>query len=396
MRVNVVDETTRSNNPTINTNNPANKVLNQQTAASSNSNTVDDNGFSRKVRDRSPNNMGSEIDKGKLSDTAKTIYRGANLFTSDEIRSDIYTKVFRYGIVNPYSALSSAREFLFFTKPDLHIFRCNDSYNDTYVSATSEINPSLRGIPFWEDLISNRKNLINMLQISKSGSGLPFNYLLQNQCKSNLDIPGLSSEMIDTPVNNYGVGYSYRGSSEASDDSPEFSLEFKDNRFLDTFYFFKAYEEYETMKHHGTISPARYYIVNKVLHDCFSIYKFIVADDMETIVYWGKMYGVIPKSLPRDSFSNPNFDEGLSYSVDFKAAFYEDMKPEILADFNSLGENLWNSKKYNISTFNSVLGRPDTRPAEVARVVLDSTSALARSSPTGYVYKLKWKGDSEY
>ena len=97
---------------------------------------------------------------------------------------------------------------------------------------------------------------------------------------SNLSIPSISSESIETPVNMYGVGYSYRGSSEASDDNPTFSLEFKDTKYLDVYMYFKAYEEYETLKHHGVIKPSDYYIVNRILHEQFCIYKFIYLNFM--------------------------------------------------------------------------------------------------------------------
>jgi hypothetical protein len=100
----------------------------------------------------------------------------------------------------------------------------------------------------------------------------------------------------------------------------------------------------------------------------------------------------MPKSLPRDVFSNPNFDNGLSYSIDFKAAFYEDMKPDILADFNSISAYAYNSQKYQINPYNQVMGRADTRPAKAAAVIRDTTSATAINSSTGYVYKLKWRG----
>ena len=58
--------------------------------------------------------------------------------------------------------------------------------------------------------------------------------------------------------------------------------------------------------------------MNKIIHDQFSIYKFIVDEDMETIIYWGKYYGVYPTSLPRDAFSNSNFQDGLTFSINFK------------------------------------------------------------------------------
>lgn len=357
-------------------------------------NKQDDGNFSASVKSMTESRMKNEIDTGRNSNTAKSILHGVGLYDPTYIKNNLYTSTFRFGLANPYSALSSGREYLFFTKPDLHILYTPPGSGENLV-VNDQLNGILNTIPFWVDLFASRKDTtLKILQASRDPEN-PFNYLLQNQCKSNLDIPGLSSEMVDTPVNDYGVGYSYRGSSEASDDGPEFSLEFKDNRFLDTYYFFKAYEEYEVLKHHGNIEPARYYILNRILHDCFSIYKFIVADDMETIVYWGKMYGVVPKSLPRDAFSNPDFNDGLSYSVDFKAAFYDDMRPEILGDFNDLTNAIYNKAKYKIGPYNSILGRPDTRPAAAPHIEVDTTSPLAIMSPAGYVYKLVWKGDNQ-
>lgn len=324
------------------------------------------------------------------SSVLKAAMHSANIFERNEIKNALHSKTFRFGLTNPYGAISTAREYLFFTRPDLHIFPMDDN---GVVIKSSELNSALADIPFWVDLLKSRKDTtLKSLQLSV-GSQDPFNHLLQNQVISNLDVPALNSEMIDTPTNMYGVGYSYRGSSEASDDNPEFSLEFKDTRYLDTYLFFKAYEEYETLKHHGVISPSKYYTVNKILHDQFAIYKFIVDEDMETIIYYGKMYGVVPKSLPRDVFSNPNFDNGISYSVDFRAAFYEDMRPDIIADFNNLSLPFYNAQPYQITPHNRVLDHADMRPARAAYIVKETNTEAAKMSPTGYVYKLKWRGD---
>ena len=324
------------------------------------------------------------------SSMMKAAMHSANIFERNEIKNVLHHKTFRFGFNNPYGAISTAREYLFFTRPDLHIFPMDDN---GVVLKTSELNAALADIPFWVDLLNTRKDTtLKSLQLSV-GSADPFNHLLQNQVISNLDVPALNSEMIDTPTNMYGVGYSYRGSSEASDDNPEFSLEFKDTRYLDTYMFFKAYEEYETLKHHGVIAPSKYYTVNKILHDQFAIYKFIVDEDMETIIYYGKMYGVVPKSLPRDVFSNPNFDNGISYSVDFRAAFYEDMRPDIIADFNNLSLPYYNAQPYQITPHNRVLDHADMRPARAAYIVKETDTEAAKASPIGYVYKLKWRGD---
>ena len=341
---------------------------------------MDDNNKSINMRDRNF----SKLRAANIDDSSYDgIFHSHNIFRRDEI--NLYDKTYRFGLFNPYGSLTNTREFLFFTKPDLNIFARNR--NGSLVQNSGVLTSELGDIPFWQDLAKNRKKTIEMLQLSYNSRD-NFNHLLQNQVISNLDIPSLTAETIDTPVNMYGVGFSYRGSSEASDDSFEFSLEFKDTKWLDTYYFFKAYEEYETLKHHGTIAPWQWYIENKIIHDQFSIYKFLVDEDMETIIYYAKFYGVMPKSLPRDSFSTANFDNGLSYSVDFKAAFFEDMKPEIIYDFNHLSKNFYDSQKYRIDIHNDVLDRPDNRPATAAYIERVSS----KNSPTKYLYKLRWKG----
>ena len=100
----------------------------------------------------------------------------------------------------------------------------------------------------------------------------------------------------------------------------------------------------------------------------------------------------MPLSLPRDVFGNPQFDDGISYTVDFKAAFYEDMKPDILADFNTLSANWYNKQRYQINPYNISTDKGDLRTACAAAVIKDTTSPAAKQSTTGYVYKLKWRG----
>lgn len=321
------------------------------------------------------------------SDYMKNIYHSANIFQRNEI--DLFNKTYRFGLSNPYNVLSNTKEFLFFTKPDLHIYKRDD---DNGITSNSLVD-GISDLPFWKNLTSTMPKVIEMLQQSYGNSTQDkFNHLLQNQVTSNLDIPALSSEMIDTPSNSFGVSYSYRGSSESSDDNPEFSLEFKDTKWLEVYNFFRAYEEYETLKHHGTIRPYKYYITNKIIHDQFSIYKFLVDEDMETIVYYGKMYGVAPKSLPRDVFSSQSFDNGLSYTIDFKAAFYEDMRPEILQDFNSLSGDYYKSLDYEIPIFNTTFDRTDTRPAQAAYVTVENDIY----APGGRSFKLKWRGSDKF
>ena len=120
---------------------------------------------------------------------------------------------------------------------------------------------------------------------------------------------------------------------------------------------------------------------------------------METILYYGKYYGVMPLSLPRDVFSGEGFIDGLKYNINFKAAFYEDMKPEILQDYNDLvdrnNNGFYSNLKYDIDIYNQVTGRSDGRAAQAAKVIKEINTPRARISPNEYIYKLKWKGSDQ-
>ena len=333
------------------------------------------------------------------SDLYRLALHGSNFFAKDEI--DLYNNIYRFGLYNPYGAVTNLREYLFFTKPDLNIFARDDQTGSfTITSGTGSntsmssyiLSPGLRNLPFWKDLKDERLDTIKMLQNSYSPG---WNMLLQNSVMNNLEIPGLEGTIVESPVNNYGVGFQYRGTSESSDDSLDFTLEFRDTKWLDIYYFFKAYEEYQTLKHHGVVAPWQGYIVNRILHDQFSIYKFMVGEDMETIIYWCKLYGVMPMNLPREVFSTADLSSGLSYTINFKAAFFEDMRKDTLIDFNNLsntfaGDNA--NYMYQYETYNSDVGIGDYRPAKYAYVEKFTNP----DSPSGYVYKLKWKGDKKF
>lgn len=380
--------------------------------------TIEKKGDKKSTDESGEENLYSLIDmngpdpSGGYSDMAASLSHYMHLPAPGETYHDrMYDSIFRFGAFNT-NTFTTGREYLFFTKPDLNIFKVDDAYGQIILGDNNlpQLNPGLRN-GFWQDIAASKKRIIEQLQYSyakyKAGNGVPdpFCHLLSNQCISNLDIPSLSANTVETSTNMYGVGFAYRGSSEESDDQVEFSLEFKDTRWLDIYYYFKAFEEYETEKHHGTVRPWKQYIMDKIIHDQFAIYKFVVDDDMETLIYWGKMYGVMPMSLPRDTFSTDNFENGLTYSINFKAAFYEDMRPEILSEFNNLGKALWDhfdpskNKGYDIGIYNPILGRTDGRWPKAARILYvdgsDGKDKKAFKSPNGYRYKLAWRGDTK-
>jgi hypothetical protein len=249
-------------------------------------------------------------------------------------------KYYRFKPWIVYDNPESGREFLFFIKPDLYIV-------NNYIQNGASLQSNLANYPFFKEVARKYPKVIGQLQFQADKNRYPYSLLLSNMVASNLDMPGLSANTVTTATNLFGTNYEYRGTSEPSDDNYDFSLEFSDTRWLDTYMYFRTYEEYERLKAQGVIrlnesrgGVLNYYkyIDNRVLHDDIGIFKFIVAEDMETILYYAYFCGVAWKSLPRDSFNNADFSDGIKYGIDAKAAFVEDMNPIILQDFNFLNK----------------------------------------------------------
>lgn len=291
-------------------------------------------------------------------------------------------KIYRFGLLNPYDVMQNGREYLFFIKPDLFILK----------PGTTELQDNLKISPFFVELNEKWPHIIKQLQYQADDNKCPFSYLLTNAVTSHLDLPSLSATTISTPTNNFGTNYDYRGTSEASDDNFTFSLEFKDTKYLDVYMYFRTYEEYQIMKSQGRIDLSSNdiylrYITSRVLHDQIGIYKFIVGEDMETILHYSYYCGVIWTSLPRDSFNSPDFDDGITYAIDGKAAFVEDMNPLILHDFNNLVASYNASKTtQNASVYNEKRGFTDLKPV-LSPYVIKSTDLNNGKK----IYKLKFR-----
>lgn len=295
---------------------------------------------------------------------ADGLFNSAGLYTKSEINSAKFSGYSRFGrMLDPYGRLNDTREYLFFTKPDLHIVipetrmgsntsstnsiftddRYPNSGSIDYFSTSVDgvklkLNPQLDNSRYFADLLQRYPKVVKELQYSAPGNnGDPFCHCLSFTVSSNLDIPSFDASTLDTPMTIFGTSYEYLKDGEASDENPTFSLEFIDSKNLEIFQFFKAYQEYHTLRKSGSVTPPTLdYYRYKRLHNTMGVYKFLVAEDMETLVYWAYMYGVYPTSYPRDAFSEPTFSDGLQFPVSFKAAFVEDMDPRILASFNRL------------------------------------------------------------
>lgn len=316
----------------------------------------------------------------------------------------------RFGWINPFETDYAFREYLFFTKPDLYIFD-DESGN--------RLNESLNVIPFFKDAFLKNNLALRELQYgvkNLQGRRDPFMHLLSNYVTSKMDLPGIGADSNKSTQNVYGVGIDYRSSSAKSDAAFDFSLSFKDTPTLDIYTMVKAYDEYVRLNKMGEINfrsgslSERYknYFLANIISDQFSVYKFIVSNDGETIVYYAKATGVYFTDVPRSDFGDPGND-GYKFSLSFHANFVNDMDPAILAEFDALTLATTDLSKF-LDVYDTAKGIKDrdndtginaepARYARVIRVVNDKRAERRYRSHTysGQFsdYRLKWTDEAD-
>lgn len=293
-------------------------------------------------------------------------------------QSELFRKFQRVANLDPSRRLNYTKEYLFFTKPDLQIYKGDSGI----------LQDKLRNVPLFAYAHKYYPHILKQLQYSSDSGQLPFMNFLSNMKRSNLELPSIStSSDIETATNIHGTKTTYRGTSYSADDGYEFNLEFEDTKYLELYMLFKIYDEYENRKHYGIIDVPQDYVINKILHDQFSVYKFILDEDFQTIVYWAKLTGVYPKSVPRETFSDLPDTGGLTYNISFKATFVEDMKPELLEDFNAVA-SLVNPRGSTISLWDGDIAMTNPEWCSTPIVIFNSDND---SSPLITRPKLKWR-----
>lgn len=291
--------------------------------------------------------MDSSVKQLFSKSNLEELERANGIYTESYVSNRWFSSFKRFGSIVPNIAITGSREYLFFTKPDLHL----------YDPSTKTLNTELSTNNFFVEANKRHASVMKQLQFSIARGGAstttngwdsacdlvsPFMNLLSNTVSNTLELPAISASVTETSGTIEGNKSFYRKTSIASDHDFEFSLEFEDSRDLNVYMLFKIYDEYERLKADGKVTPPDIgYILQKVLHDQFSIYKFIVDNDGSTILYWAKIIGVIPLNVPRDVFSDMSTNtNGLKLTINFKGTYVQDMEPIILAEFNKLVENV--------------------------------------------------------
>ena len=276
---------------------------------------------------------------------------GSTLTAPEDMLNNRFNKFSRYGYLDPtHELVTGTREYLFFSRPDLHLVETGEPY---------KMYSKLKNIPFFIEAFNRYKlSYYSLQQYFKGNAGTrdyggvnidfsnKFIPLLSNMVTSTFDLPDITATDVLNNQNLYQINTSYREGSIASDLQYDFTLEFKDTKYLDVYMLFKIYDEYFRAKYMEEIMPTRYdYIINKIYPEALSIWKVIV-DDTGRIMYWAKATGCTPMSVPRGTISN--IEGNIKFSVNWKAQFVKDMDPINLAELNYL-----TSRSMNISAYSS-------------------------------------------
>lgn len=315
--------------------------------------------------------------KVNLNDqTVSKIIRNAGIYDKN---TDWYSKFGRFSSLDPYNVFPTTKEYIFFTKPDLHIFAST--------SNTMSLNPELRSIPIFTNALQMYPDVLKSLQLS-TDMAHPFVNVLTNASVSSMDIPSINANEVETSENIYGTHMTYRRSSLTSDEQDDFSVEFEDTRYLEIYMWFRLYDEYCKLKDLGMVTPVYDdYILYSILEDQMAAWKIIVSEDGETIIYFAKKWGVFPKIVPREAFSDTsNLGGGFRFTINFKAQFIEDMDPTILSDLNAI------TIPYGKPNDNEIISIYDRQTNSVNWEWATLPFVIKEKYGAGkFRYKLKWK-----
>ena len=240
-----------------------------------------------------------------ISDLDKTM-ASSKIFRKEDIA--VNTKFSRFGFIDLYRRRTVLKEFLFFTRPDLNLIAKNSNppkLAGRSYTASDQQKKSLANIPFFKDAIRRYPMSLVNLQSSCSLLKSPFMNIMTNQVSSKLDLPDISAEYHTTTPTTMGVELSVRGHSLKSSNGYDFTLSFKDPD-LSIYTMIKAYDEYHNLCRAGEHTPLLKYIKHGTFDDQFTIYKVMIDNDGQSILYMAMLVGCSFTNVPRGDMSDPS------------------------------------------------------------------------------------------
>lgn len=335
----------------------------------------------------------------KYNPKIKESLRNQKIYSSTDIAFR-FQRFFRMGYMDVENAATGSKEYLFFTKPNLYLFKPGVTFSRTAPGKVSldDLHPSIRkNSPLLCSMYNEAPYLFFLLtqryigHFNSCGTFIP---LLTNTVSTNLDLPSSDAEYSELNKTQLGAVKYIRHNSYMSNNTFDFTLEFADNKFLEVYKLARIYDEYMNLKSSGLIDILNdptdsgkgldelmlQDMLDNIDTDSFSIYRIIVSDNGEDILHWSKLWGVTFSNVPRDAISNIGDDGKISIPLSFKAEHVEDLHPLIITDFNRAGG----------------MHLESTRIKTPKSKIFDKESMQVNTAPTGTPFIVTRADDGNY
>ena len=236
----------------------------------------------------------------------------------------------RFKLPNVDEAFNRGFAHVFFVRPDCNIISHGNSNSNYGLQGQISADPDFRY------LYDTQRVLLSELT-GDIDSGSDFMLSLSNHAASF----ACNDEGIET--DSYGqnfIGYkvSYGKHDVSFKTAGEFTVDFDDDKELNIYKLNRLWVHYIANVYRGIFTPRTVHIRRKILDYAGACYYIVTAEDGETIIFWTKLYGVFPKTIPSTQFGwskgTTLTADSTRMSVTYAYSFKEDCNPLALAEFN--------------------------------------------------------------
>lgn len=315
----------------------------------------------------------------------------------------------RYRHIYPGDEIKSGKKYCFIVKPDLNIPEAilKDAYFQNLYATRPKLLQLLTHAPIDNALALAGYPISGVCDTAETNHFISF---LSDRTLS-FAIPDFQVDefKLDQPFT--GFASSYAGNSNKSRTDQSTQVQFRDTYNLDILALFDAWIKYIDLVSYGVISPYRDYAAGKfwygtpIIDYATSIYEIITKSDGTEIIYWAKITGTFPTTVPHSNYQFSSSDEiDNDIEIQFSGGLPESLNPRILVDFNYNAGLFSEEDMYQIA---SNLSRPADSFTFVphARLGYENLETPGGSSivgapfitfePVYRKYKLRWQPRTE-
>lgn len=256
------------------------------------------------------------------------------------------SKINRFHLIPSNQGSLSTKSFIFMTRPDLNLFKESNPRllgNSENIIDNTQLSEDVDRIPIFRyihGLTDGTKDVLKSLEFYCGENNIltPWLSIISNQARS-YDVMNRDLDTVFTAETFHGNKVVYGEPTFKHLISGTVDIAFKDRRDLSLYFTLKAWVEYIHAVSLGYITPKRMHMLNYELDYATSLYYIVTDETMSKIIYWEKLTGVFPITVPDSifSFDQTGRSEGrLEYNITFAYSMRSTMDDFHLSEINNL------------------------------------------------------------